>query len=111
MRERNVRHYLYKQANQDIKRKFSTSFVVKEEQTELIRGYYNLSNNSIPLEDIPESIRKRMPRSYTTISTTLLGRLAIDTNFQGQVLGKLILIDALKEVLNDQKPRFICFCC
>lgn len=89
-------NYLHKQANQDIKRKLSACFVVKEEQTELIKGYYTLSNNSIPLEDIPESIRKKLPKSYTTIPTTLLGRLAIDNNFQGRGLGKLILIDALK---------------
>lgn len=89
-------NYLHKQANQDIKRKLSACFVVKEEQSELIKGYYTLSNNSIPLEDIPDNIRKKLPRSYTTIPTTLLGRLAIDNNFQGQGLGKLILIDALK---------------
>lgn len=89
-------NYLHKQANQDIKRKLSACFVVKEEQTELIKGYYTLSNNSIPSEDIPDNIRKKLPRSYTTIPTTLLGRLAIDINFQGQGLGKLILIDALK---------------
>ncbi len=89
-------NYLHKQANQDVKRKLSACFVVKEEQTELIKGYYTLSNNSIPLEDIPDNIKKKLPRSYTTIPTTLLGRLAIDINFQGQGLGKLILIDALK---------------
>lgn len=89
-------NYLHKQANQDIKRKLSACFVVKEEQTGLIKGYYTLSNNSIPLEDIPDNIRKRLPRSYKTIPATLLGRLAIDSNFQGQGLGRLILIDALK---------------
>ncbi len=89
-------NYLRKQANQDIKRKLSACFVVKEEQSELIKGYYTLSNNSIALEDIPDNIKKKLPRSYTTIPTILLGRLAIDINFQGQGLGKLILIDALK---------------
>lgn len=89
-------NYLHKQANQDIKRKLSACFVVKEDQTELIIGYYTLSNNSILLEDIPENVRKKLPRSYKTIPTTLLGRLAIDNNFQGQGLGKLILIDTLK---------------
>ena len=89
-------NYFHKQANQDIKRKLSVCFVVKDKQTELIKGYYTLSNNSIPLEDIPDNIGKKLPKSYTSIPTTLLGRLAIDSNFQGQGLGKLILIDALK---------------
>lgn len=88
--------YLHKQANQDIKRKLSACFVIKEAKTNLIKGYYTLSNNSIPLEVIPKEIRKKLPNSYKTIPTTLLGRLAIDNNFQGQGIGKQILVDALK---------------
>ncbi len=96
-------NYLHKQASQDIKRKLSACFVVKEEQTEFIIGYYTLSNNSIPLEDIPDDIRRKLPRSYKSIPTTLLGRLAIDNNFQGQGLGKLILMDALKRSFEVSK--------
>lgn len=89
-------NYLHKQANQDIKRKLSACFVIKEEQTDLIKGYYTLSNSSIPLEVIPNEIKKKLLKSYKTIPTTLLGRLAIDSDFQGQGIGKLTLIDALK---------------
>lgn len=89
-------NYLNKQANQDIKRKLSVCFVIKEEETDLIKGYYTLSNNSIPLELVPNELRKKLPRSYEAIPTTLLGRLAIDNKFQGQGIGKLILVDALK---------------
>lgn len=88
--------YLHKQANQDVKRKLSACFVIRDGQTDLIKGYYTLSNNSIPLEVIPDEIRKKLPKSYKTIPTTLLGRLAIDHNYQGQGIGKLLLIDALK---------------
>lgn len=88
--------YIQKQANQDIKRKLSACFVINETETNLIKGYYTLSNNSIPSEFIPDQIRKKLPRAYESIPTTLLGRLAIDNRFQGQGIGKLILIDALK---------------
>ncbi|KOF02431.1 GCN5 family acetyltransferase [Roseivirga seohaensis subsp. aquiponti] len=88
--------YLHKQANQDIKRKLSACFVITETETSLIKGYYTLSNSSVPLEFIPDHIQKKLPRSYDSIPTTLLGRLAIDNRFQGQGIGKLILIDALK---------------
>ena len=88
--------YIQKQENQDIKRKLSACFVINETETNLIKGYYTLSNNSIPLKFIPEHIRKKLPRTYESIPTTLLGRLAIDNRFQGQGIGKLILIDALK---------------
>lgn len=89
-------NYLHKQANQDIKRKLSACFVIIETETNLIKGYYTLSSNSIPLEIFPNEIRKKLPRSYEAIPTTLLGRLAIDNKFQGQGTGKLILVDALK---------------
>lgn len=88
--------YIQKQANQDVKRKLSACFVINETETNLIKGYYTLSNNSVPSEFIPDQIRKKLPRAYKSIPTTLLGRLAIDDRFQGQGIGKLILIDALK---------------
>jgi predicted GNAT family N-acyltransferase len=88
--------YLHKQANQDIKRKLSACFVILDAETDLIKGYYTLSNNSVPLEFIPDHIKKKLPSSYESIPATLLGRLAIDNRFQGQGIGKLILMDALK---------------
>ena len=88
--------YIQKQANQDVKRKLSACFVISERKTNLIKGYYTLSNNSIPSEFIPDRIRKKLPKTYESIPTTLLGRLAIDDRFQGQGMGKLLLIDALK---------------
>jgi GNAT superfamily N-acetyltransferase len=88
--------YLHRQANQDIKRKLAVCFVIKEIETELIKGYYTLSNGSIDQSDIPFEIQKKLPSSYTSIPTILLRRLAIDQRFQGQGIGKLLLIDALK---------------
>lgn len=89
-------NYIQKQANQDIKRKLSVCFVIKETETDLIKGYYTLSNNSIPLELVPNEIRNKLLGSYKVIPTILIGRLAIDKKFQGQGIGKLILVDALK---------------
>jgi GNAT superfamily N-acetyltransferase len=89
-------NYMHKQASQDIKRKLSAWFVVTDKYTHLIKGYYTLSNNSIPLQFIPDQIKKKLPASYRSIPATLLGRLAVDHRFQGQGVGKLLLIDALK---------------
>lgn len=88
--------YLKNQAGQDIKRKLSACFVLAESATNCIQGYYTLSNNSIPLSNFPEQIQKKLPASYVSIPTTLLGRLAIDNKYQGKGLGKILLIDALK---------------
>jgi GNAT superfamily N-acetyltransferase len=91
-----LNRYLHLQANQDVKRKLSVCFVVNDIESKLIKGYYTLSNNSIPLALIPEQIQNKIPKSYTSIPATLLGRLAIDNRYKGQGLGKLMLIDALK---------------
>lgn len=88
--------YLKNQAGQDIKRKLSGCFVLLDNATDTICGYYTLSNNSIPLSSLPNEIQKKLPKSYTSIPTTLLGRLAIDLKFQGKGIGKILLVDALK---------------
>ncbi len=91
-----LNNYLKNQAGQDIKRKLSACFVLAEKETDSIQGYYTLSNNSIPLSCFPEPIKKKLPQSYESIPTTLLGRLAVDINFKGKGLGKILLVDALK---------------
>ncbi len=87
--------YLHKQASQDIKRKLSVVFVLPHEEVR-IKGYYTLSNNSIPREFVPDTVLKKMPKTYLNLPTTLLGRLAVDGNFMKQGLGELLLLDALK---------------
>jgi GNAT superfamily N-acetyltransferase len=87
-------NYLHTQASQDVRRKLCVVFAMFEGT--IIKGYYTLSNASIPLELIPEGIKKMMPRSYQALPVTLLGRLAIDEKFKGQGLGGILLLDALK---------------
>jgi len=89
-------NYLHKQANQDIKRKLAACFVIIDKETNLIKGYYTLSNNSIPQKFVPKKFQKKLPKAYSFIPATLLGRLAVDNRFQGKGIGKLLLIDALK---------------
>lgn len=89
-------NYLKTQAGQDLKKKLAVCFVLSDPKTHNICGYYTLSNSSIPLNSFPEPIRKKFPRSYTSIPATLLGRLAIDQAHQGKGIGKVLLIDALK---------------
>lgn len=88
--------YFKTQANQDIKRKLSSCFVLVDKVTSAHTGYYTLSNSSIPLDLIPDQIRKKLPKSYKNIPATLLGGLAVDLNYQGKGVGKILLIDALK---------------
>ena len=87
-------NYLHTQASQDVRRKLCVVFAMFEGT--IIKGYYTLSNASIPAEMIPEGIKKMMPRSYQALPVTLLGRLTIDKKFSGQGLGGILLMDALK---------------
>ncbi len=89
-------NYFYRQASQDVKRKLSACFILIDTQTRFIQGYYTLSSSSIPLEIVPNSFKKKLPKSYLSIPTILLGRLAVDKRFQARGIGKLLLIDALK---------------
>jgi GNAT superfamily N-acetyltransferase len=52
--------------------------------------------NSINVPVNNEEIVKKLPLSYKDLPATLLGRLAVDNRYQGQGLGELLLIDALK---------------
>lgn len=88
--------YIRNRAGQDVKRKLAACFVLCEKETQVIQGYYTLSNNSIPLDSFLEETKRKLPRSYTSIPTTLLGRLAIDVRCQNKGIGKILLIDALK---------------
>lgn len=96
-RSRNAQldNYLHRQAKQDVKRKLSACFILADSENN-VQGYYTLSNAGIDREFVPEEIKKRLPPSYQSLPVTLLGRLAIDDNYKGKGLGKLLLIDGLK---------------
>lgn len=91
-------NYLHTQAKQDVKRKLSACFVLADDSNN-VKGYYTLSSAVIQRDLLPEDIRKKLPPSYNDLPTTLLGRLAIDSNYQGQKLGELLLMDGLKRSL------------
>ncbi|MDH5382287.1 MAG: GNAT family N-acetyltransferase [Cyclobacteriaceae bacterium] len=89
-------NYFLRQAKQDVKRKLSACFVLIDRETDRISGYYTLSSSSISNDLIPDSFKEKLPKSYLSIPTILLGRLAIDRDFQGKGIGKILLIDSLK---------------
>lgn len=90
-----LNHYLLKQAGQDMKRRLAVAFVLTGADGKVI-GYYTLSSDGLPFEEVPAAVRKTMPRSYKNLPTILLGRLAVDRRRHGEGLGELLLLDALK---------------
>lgn len=91
-------NYIRKQASQDLKKKVAIVFVLVESSNTDVIAYYTLSAYTIELADLNESFAKKLPR-YPLLPATLLGRLAVDRTYQGQHLGELILIDALRKAL------------
>ncbi len=86
--------YLHKQAKQDLKRKLSACFVLADKQ--IVKGYYTLSTASLDRAQLPPEVIKKLPPSYTNLPMTFLGRLAVSISYQGQGIGELLLVDALK---------------
>ena len=68
-----------------------------------IAGFYTLSMYSVYLSDIPDHIRKKLPK-YPHIPAVLLGRLAVDLRFRGKGIGELLLLDAMNRALDSQIP-------
>jgi GNAT superfamily N-acetyltransferase len=89
-------NYLKYQAGQDTRKKLSACFILSDHTTHQIKGYYTLSNSSLPAELFPEKLRLHFPGSYMSIPAILLGRLAVDKTRQGKGTGRLLLIDALR---------------
>jgi predicted GNAT family N-acyltransferase len=88
--------YLKTQASQDMRRKTNAVFVlVPQEEPGRIVGYFTLCAYGLSPGAIPEAVRKLIPR-YPMVSATLLGRLAVDVQFQGQGLGGIMLAKALR---------------
>lgn len=87
--------YLREQASQDIKRRVGNCFVAVDSHIGAIAGYYTLAASSVPIASLPEDQTKRLPR-YPLLPAILIGRLAVDINYQGQRVGSALLANALR---------------
>lgn len=74
----------------------SRTYVVCPSETRRIVGYYALSMGQILAEETTGAMRRNMPKS---IPAVLLGRLAIDREWQGRGLAKAILADVVRRAL------------
>ena len=94
--------YLHRQAGQDTRKRAAVAFVATADG-KMVAGYYTLSQYAIQLDAVPEEIARKLPK-YPMVPTTLVGRLAVSTEFRGQRLGELLLMDALHRslVLSEQ---------
>jgi ribosomal protein S18 acetylase RimI-like enzyme len=87
--------YLQRIANQDQKRSLSRVYVLADR--ELIIGYYTLSAHSVRRDHLP---LKRITGGYEKIPFLLLGRLAVDKQFQKKGFGDMLMYHAFKTTTN-----------
>lgn len=89
-------NYIQQYVSQDTKRKLAVCYILEDEQANVI-AYYTLSSGSVDLGDLPDHVKSSL--KYTEIPVVMLGRLAVDMNYQGNKLGQILLIDALKRIV------------
>lgn len=90
--------YLREQAGQDVRNYLAAVFVLVDLTTQAVAGYYTLSATAVEARELPTALTRRLPR-YPLLPAVLLGRLAVDSRYQGRGLGALLLTDALKRSL------------
>ena len=93
--------YLKMQAAQDMRLKASAVFVVVALETPgQIAGYFTLSAMALAQTGVPAAARRHIPR-YPLVSATLIGRLAVAKERQGQGLGSMLLASALRKAYDS----------
>jgi ribosomal protein S18 acetylase RimI-like enzyme len=90
--------YFEVQAGQDVRKRYTNCYVAVSESNRRVAGYYTLSATSISAADLPPDLLRRLPR-YPTVPGALIGRLAIDSSFQGQGLGGALIANAVARAL------------
>jgi GNAT superfamily N-acetyltransferase len=86
--------FLKTRARKHREQNISSTFVAVPQGSSVVAGYYTLAERMIHFEGMPAALVKRLPRH--PIPSVLIGRLAVDMAHQGNGLGKILLVDALR---------------
>ncbi|MEA3274568.1 MAG: GNAT family N-acetyltransferase [Pseudomonadota bacterium] len=97
--------YFRTEASQDIRRRVAACYIALENDSGCIAGFYTLSASQVVLGDLPEDIRRKLPR-YPAVAAVRLGRLAVDQAFKGRGLGGALLVDAAMRALRSEIAAF-----
>jgi GNAT superfamily N-acetyltransferase len=89
-----LNEWLKDRAGQFDRRDLSRTFVASRENELAVVGYYAISSHRVVYDVLPNSEAKGLP--HLDIPVVLIGRLAVDRSVQGQGLGSLLLVDALR---------------
>ena len=93
-----LNHFLQRTARQHQKKGVSQTFVLIDDELAWptrILGYFALTACESPTEDLPTELARGLPQK---IPAVLLGRLAVDRQFQGHGFGATLLVEAIRVV-------------
>ena len=107
-----LNNYLKQQVNQDDRKNLATCFVAVDNDRnkdkipgkKRIAGFYTLSSSGIPVNLLPENIARRLP--YPVIPVALLGRFAVDAEYEGKGIGSILISDAKQRAKKSDLRAF-----
>jgi GNAT superfamily N-acetyltransferase len=86
--------WLKLRAGQYERKDLARTYVAVRSGEPAVHGYYAISSHLVRYEALPRDQAKGLPK--IDVPVVLLGRLAVDRGAQGQGIGALLLIDALR---------------
>ncbi len=90
--------YIRRYASQDVRRNLTRVFVASPAgDSRRLAGYFTLSAGSVRCSDLPASLARKLPRYPVPVA--LIGRLAVDSEFQRKGLGAILVADACRKVV------------
>jgi len=88
--------YLKRRAGQELRRGVTFPYVLTRGDDPRVLAYYTLSATSVALTELPPDMAKQL--GYPAAPAALIGRLAVDQSLQGQGIGQLVLVNALRRL-------------
>ncbi|ELS04448.1 acetyltransferase [Xenococcus sp. PCC 7305] len=94
-----LNQYLQRTARQHNQKGISRTFVLTDtasEKPKVIIGFFTLSLCEVRSAKLPPSLAKKYP---LTVPGVKLSRLAVNINWQGKGIGKILMIEAMKRAV------------
>ncbi len=93
-----IDNYLKRTAKKHQKDDFARVFVAVAPGETSILGYYAINAHGVEARDLPATLSRKAPR-HGYVPAAYLSIIAVDQRVQGQGLGQVLLVDALKRML------------
>lgn len=90
--EAELNQFLQRYARQSHEKGMAKTYLTLNAQNQIV-GFYSLTLSSLPYQRFPTALQKRL--GYHDVPLFTLARLAVDSRFQGQGVGGMLLVRAL----------------